>query len=301
MIPSSRTRLGFVAGLLLGVVDGIILRLLGVTMLIGDEDVTLISVGLYGLTFAVLCALIGRLSEQREELAQRAEVIAARGRELDEAREALVESETLAAVGRMAAGVAHEVRNPLSVIRSSAQLLAGSGDNAEAAEFIREEVDRLDDFVRRVLDFSRPLEAEVAEVSWKQLGERVQALAEAGIEPSDARLTIDLELTARLLAGLVENARITEGVERVTVRLDGLDILVEDDGPGVAEEVRERVFEPFVTTRAQGTGLGLAMARKLARVQGWELSLDASEPGRGAVFRLSPGGHSGALALEEAA
>ena len=286
--------IGFVAGVVLGMGDYLLLRAVDVTMYIGDLDVTLGVVSLFALNFGALGAVIAGLSHQRKDLARQAGVIGAQLAELEAMQDRLVESETLAAVGQMAAGVAHEVRNPLSVIRSSAQMLTETEDpdQVEAAEFICEEVDRLNDFVTRVLDFSRPLEVQTKSVPFSIVVERVNARAE--IEPSDATLAVDPELTARIVENLVENAsNFVHADGRIVVRYRDGAIEVSDDGPGISETDRSRVFEPFFTTRANGTGLGLAMARKMARVQGLELEyVDGCGLGpenRGACFRLGAG------------
>lgn len=281
--------IGFAAGVLLGMGDYLLLRVLSVTMVINGTDVTFGVVLLFAVTFGALGAVIARLWEQRRSLQVQAELIGEQLDELQKMKDALVEHETLAAVGRMSAGVAHEVRNPLSVIRSSAQMLAGDlqDDSAEAAEFICEEVDRLDDFVTRVLDFSRRVSVERQTVTWDELIGRLASIdAEFGGDDVQ-EFDLDPELTARLLASLVDNAHKSAGPHAhvvVCARNGGIEVV--DDGPGVPAEQREEIFEPFFTTRAQGTGLGLAMARKLARLQGYDVILVDSDGG--ARFRFEP-------------
>ncbi len=273
------TILGFFAGLFLGMGDYWLLRAADITMLIDGEDVTLVVVSIFALNFGALAALIARLWQ--------------RGNELAAMQSSLVEAETLAAVGRMAAGVAHEVRNPLSVIKSSAQMLHGTleGEDAQVAEFIGAEVDRLDDFVGRVLDFSRPLSAQPAAITWADLKRRLAPIVGEGValEGDAHTYVLDPDLTVQLLTNLVDNARKSDAAAVRVLATPGA-IEVSDDGHGVQPELRASVFEPFFTTRAKGTGLGLAMARKLARVQGWDLEI-AAEGGlgpdqRGATFRF---------------
>lgn len=275
MKPTRATILGFFAGFILGLGDYWLLRAFDVTMLVDGDDVTFMVVILFALNFGALGAVIARLWE--------------RGNELAEMQQTLVEAETLAAVGRMAAGVAHEVRNPLSVIRSSAQMLEDDlvGDDADAAKFICAEVDRLDGFVGRVLDFSRPLDAKLAAVKWADLRGRLEPVVGAGVEfEGDGTFELDPDLTVQLIANLVDNAKKSDA-SKVEVVAYAAAIEVVDDGHGVPDDVRPSLFDPFFTTRAKGTGLGLAMARKLARVQGWELELgDGGLDGKGARFRL---------------
>ena len=280
MKNSRRTWVGFGIGFVAGLGDYLLLRTFDVTMFANDADVTFLVVLFFALNFGALGAVIARLWE--------------RGRELSEMQGELVEAQTLAAVGQMAAGVAHEVRNPLSTIRSSAQLLEedlGEQDGA-AARFIREEVDRLDGFVTRVLDFSRPLDARRQQVPVEELQARLVPVVGDGVTwaHGTSTLDVDTDLTVQLLANLVENARRADAA-RIEIRTEAGLIEVVDDGSGVAEHARHRVFEPFFTTRASGTGLGLAMARKLARVQGWELELAGDGLGpAGACFRLTQRG-----------
>ena len=184
------------------------------------------------------------------------------------------------------------VRNPLSVIRSSAQMLAEDApmQDEEILNYITTEVDRLDAFVARVMDFSRPLDADLKVVNWKDLQQRLGRVVGEDVRFSgDAtQFELDPDLTVQLLANLVENAQKSHA-KQIEVRAQGSAIDVVDDGEGVCDEVRDQLFEPFVTSRAKGTGLGLAVARKLARVQGWELELaegGLAPDGGGARFRL---------------
>ena len=284
------TILGFVAGFVLGMGDYLLLTALDVEMIIDGEDATLSVVLLFALNFGALGAVIARLWEHRKSLEEQAELIRRQYQELSDMQETLIEHETLAAIGQMSAGVAHEVRNPLSVIRSSAQMLAEDleGQDAEVVTFIHEEVDRLDDFVSRVLEFSKHVDVDTEPTEWSQLRARLAQTLPEEVELDDAGSTYDVdpELMVRILANLVDNARKAGDDVNVRVVARPRRIEVVDDGPGIEPEDLERIFEPFFTTRAQGTGLGLAMARKLARVQGWDLT--ASSDASGATFRLVP-------------
>src|SRR5690606_37209917 len=151
--------------------------------------------------------------------------------------------------------------NPLSVIKSSSQMLAAEAnpDAKKAAEFITEEVDRLDGFVRRVLDFSKPCEARLKDVSWTDLVAKLEILVPDELEVVFSRETfaceMDVDLMLQVLGNLVENA-LKSDAKRVHLTGTKHAIEVADDGHGVPAEVVDRLFEPFVTTRAQGTGLG---------------------------------------------
>jgi two-component system, NtrC family, sensor histidine kinase HydH len=259
-------------------------------------------------TYGALGWVIGRLVEARARARADKALIEAAYAELEAKQRQVLHYEKLAGVGRLAAGVAHEVRNPLGVIRSSASLLYESLDAPdEVADrshaFIQEEIDRLDAYIASLLDYSRPLEPRPADVDAVELGRRVDDLARAELAGRDVALVVDIEqtrgqvdpdLVSRVLYSLVCNAGQSDGAGRVELvgrrGPQALVFEVADDGGGVPEEVRERIFEPFFTTRAQGTGLGLAMAEKVAQAHGGCLELvdgGLGPGGRGARFRLT--------------
>ena len=294
---------------LLGLGDFLLLKLFGVTMFVGDWDVTFEVVVLFAGNFAGLGWVIGALMEQRSELEEQADVIRDQYDELRATQKRAVEHEKLAAVGRLAAGVAHEVRNPLGVIRTSADMLEEELEDPQsqsAARYICEEVDQLDDFVGRLLDFTRPLEPELEAVDVGNLVDRVarearDAEAAEGVEvettvESGLEIDGDPDLLGRLLSGLLHNALEAVGpggtvVIRASRREGEMTFDVADDGPGVPEEECDAIFEPFHTTKSEGTGLGLAMAKKIAEVHGGDLGYvpgeGAGTGGEGACFRLS--------------
>ncbi len=222
------------------------------------------------------------------------------------------EAERLAALGRVAAGIAHEIRNPLAAMRLKAEnalaAMAASenergADRAQPAlAAIIGQIARLDQLVGEILsltqrpepcpepvDVSRLLAALVAEHG--ELASRVGVrLAHQG--PAVTAI-LDPRLTRRALAALIDNAlRHTPSGGAVSLRADRegekLVIRVADTGPGIAAPLRARIFEPFVTGRADGTGLGLAIAREMAAAQGGSVELlDPGGEGRGgAVFAL---------------
>jgi len=291
---------GGLLGLMVGIVDYGLFRALGVTMTLGGYDATLAISAVFAATYAVLGYIAGRLAAAQAQLRASASVVA------DSQRRAL-QSEKLAAIGQLAAGVAHEVRNPLGVIRSSAAMiledLAPGSDAARAGSFIVEEVDRLNAVVRGLLDYARPLAPRREPLTVEALVQAVTPLVEETLRRQGMRLraatttvTIvgDPDLLAQLMLTLIENAaqaggevggEIVVSLRRVS---GAVELAVSDDGPGVDPAIAARIFEPFFTTRAQGTGLGLALAARVAQAHGGELVLRSGHGpgGRGACFVL---------------
>ncbi|HET7753609.1 MAG TPA: HAMP domain-containing sensor histidine kinase [Anaeromyxobacteraceae bacterium] len=225
---------------------------------------------------------------------------------LREHQEKLVETEKLAGIGRLAAGVAHEINNPLGVILGYAKLLRSRVDSAaqEDLRVIEDETLRCKEIVEGLLDLSRPLHATREPVELREVCDEVVARLR------DARLLDGVEVRVegsgtvlghpskvrQILSNLVRNAAEAAGpggTVEVAVREDAgaISVDVRDDGPGIDATVRARLFEPFFTTKPQGTGLGLAVSRALARAHGGEVEASSS-PGEGArfTFRLPQGG-----------
>jgi len=301
-MTTRRTIIGFVLGFVTGCIDVLMFRWLGVEMSWQWGDATSMLVSFFAVSFGVLGAVIAHTLEQRRTIQRQYD-------ELELARLTAQQQERLAALGRMSAGVAHEVRNPLGVIRSSASMIREDleldeppdpAGTRKAAGFIVEEVDRLDDLVRRLLDFARPLEASlttfdladvVDDVLVMHLDERVTVDREL---TGDTEVDADRDLVIQALRNLVANATVF-ATARVLVRVqrdaERVLVSVHDDGPGVPAEERADVFEPFHTTRPEGTGLGLSMALKIAEVHGGSLTL---LEGQG----LGPGGQGAAFLME---
>ncbi len=245
----------------------------------------------------------GRLYMARLRSQADARQIAAQLAELEESRSRLAQSEKLAALGRLAAGIAHEVRNPLGVIRASASMVQeeleeGSEDH-RACELITDEIDRLDGLIGALLAFAKPARMELASTPLTPLLERAARLAaetngvEVSVESGSLTVRADEDLLTQLLLGFFLNAE-EAGAARVRIRARGSDERVEleiaDDGPGIAEADEGRVFEPFFTTKDAGTGLGLSMAVRIVEAHGGTIGVlrgrGLGEDGRGACFAL---------------
>jgi signal transduction histidine kinase len=212
----------------------------------------------------------------------------------------LVQSEKLAGIGRLAAGVAHEINNPLGVILGYVRLLRkrAEGPLDDDLRVVEEEALRCKEIVDGLLDLSRPPAPgrervdlrEVADEVVARLGEaRILAGVDVRVEGA-AAAEAHAQKIRQVLSNLVRNAaEAAGGGGRVDVRVgerDGsAEVEVSDSGPGIGSGARERLFEPFFTTKEKGTGLGLAVSRAIARAHGGDV-LASDAPGGGARFTL---------------
>jgi signal transduction histidine kinase len=228
-----------------------------------------------------------------------AEELAVANQNLLVAEAAVRRSERLAALGQLSAGLAHELRNPLSSIKGSANLLERSvpRDSAvakELAEIISSEVDRTNSLVTRFLDFARPLEPRRQVTDIREVIDRAARRAPASVirdySPSLPLLPIDPELMEQVFLNLITNAAQASAPESpVTVRAieaDGeVEVSVIDRGCGIPPDKIETVFNPFVTTKRDGVGLGLAIVSKIVDGHNGRMTVE-SEPGKGSTFRV---------------
>lgn len=220
----------------------------------------------------------------------------------------LEEAERLAAIGRLAAGLAHEIRNPLSSLRGFAQYfqgkLKGREPEEEYADTMVREADRVDKVVTDLLFLAKPREAELETVDLAAMAEDLSGLLRLDLEARGATLEIDLaassvradrDLLKQALLNLLLNALAALPEQGGRVRLvsrqrqDAVELAVEDNGAGMDEQARVHALEPFFTTRKKGTGLGLAIVHKIMRDHGGGVSLESAMggPRRGTVVRLA--------------
>lgn len=253
-----------------------------------------------------------RQTKRYQELA---ETLAETNRKLEQAQAEARRSERLAALGQLSAGLAHEIRNPLGVIKGSAEMLTQKlGESnplaTELAGYISSETNRLSALVTRFLDFARPLHTELmtqdvtvvldralntVAMVWKGEAVRVEKEYEANLPP----VPLDESLCEQAFANIVQNAydAMGENGGRLRVRVarshagrGGVEVRIEDTGPGVTPELREQIFNPFVTTKKTGVGLGLSIVSKIMdghhgsiRIEGGEGREDGSK-NAGACF-----------------
>ncbi len=227
--------------------------------------------------------------------------------ERDRLQTDLRRSERLAALGKLLAGVAHEVRNPLAGIRSTAQLwqrgVVGLDDDSLGG--LVHEVDRLEEIVSRLLQFSRADAQDLAPGDLNAVLAEAARLAAGPAEAKGVRVEVDLDAhlppvamappaLLQVFRNLTTNAiqaMTGGGTLRLTTRRDpshhAIVAGVTDTGPGLAPEALKHLFEPFFTTKAEGTGLGLAIAREIALAHRGELRAGNRSEGTGAVFTLT--------------
>jgi two-component system, NtrC family, sensor histidine kinase HydH len=217
----------------------------------------------------------------------------------------MIQTEKLASLGQMAAGVAHEIRTPLGSIKMSARLLGeelAGPERGEVLGTIREAVSSMEIIVNELLDYTRDIAlqlddydlAGIARSSVFELEEECRRRGVAvAVDPTDARCSalVDGVRIKQVLTNIVKNAveACDAGEGRVRVHLaerdGGVRITVEDNGPGMTEEELSKVFQPFYTNKAQGVGLGMPIVRRLVELHGGEVRV-VSEPGKGTAVSV---------------
>ncbi|MDH3773879.1 MAG: ATP-binding protein, partial [Deltaproteobacteria bacterium] len=231
--------------------------------------------------------------------------------QLEESREHLLQAEKLAMVGKLAAGVAHTIRNPLTSVNmrlfSLERTLELSPTQQEDFEVISEEIRRLDTIVQNFLEFSRPAKLKMQKISPSDVVDMSLQLLRHRLE--SYRVQVEVERQRRLpqieadpeqlkeaLINLLVNAceAVGDGGSIVIREEEGVAeplgqvvvIRVSDNGPGIPESIQEKLFQPFFSTKEEGTGLGLSIAFRIVGEHGGWLSLKSREGG-GATFAIT--------------
>jgi two-component system sensor histidine kinase HydH len=243
----------------------------------------IVELAIFGTAAMVTGVIAARERRQRLKVESTKQELEKVYRELQENVEQLKRAERLSAVGQLAAGLAHEIRNPLASIAGAAGLLmrahGSAEDSVECLEIIRVESQRLSRLLSSFLEFARPRSLKPRLIEVAPLVESVLSLAahnatasrvelRHSIVPDLPDVQCDPELLKQVLLNLVLNAIQASpvgGVVEMCAWTEGSSLIVEvrDQGRGIPEHLRERIFEPFFTTRENGTGLGLAIAAKI--------------------------------------
>lgn len=237
--------------------------------------------------FFVFGSLAGSLSDQqkrqRQELQESAERLIKANEDLQRSFDSLRRAERLSALGRLSAGLAHEIRNPLSVISGGLELAGKStiaaATREEAMQYIKEEVQRLNGMVTHFLEFARPRPPELEVMDIERLMEEVRRILLEFVASRDVKtgwspptfqcsVSVDPGQIREIILNLVLNA--TEAmpnggmVDVSASQQDGYVVInVKDEGTGIPDEKLNNIFEPFYTTKPEGTGLGLPIVQQI--------------------------------------
>jgi two-component system sensor histidine kinase HydH len=271
------------------------------------------------LFFYIAAILVNRFAVENRRQVQRLQDLSDKleetNRQLRRAEAGARRAERLAALGQLSAGLAHEIRNPLGVIKGSADMLnrkvAGSEPLvAELAGYISSEVNRLNALVVRFLDFARPSNLELRPERISEIVDRAIEAATASVPNAGVKIErhyasalpdipADPQLCEQVFVNLITNAmqamQAQEGSSEKTLRLSiapetlnresGVGVTVEDTGPGVPPELREQIFNPFFTSKKDGVGLGLSIVAKIVDDHRGSIRLENNTP-HGARFHV---------------
>lgn len=213
--------------------------------------------------------------------------------------------EKLSALGEAAAVIAHEVRNPLGIIKTSSELVRNranlTGDEKRVMGYITEEVDRIERLVHSFLDFAKPKPPLKTPIQLKQIVERIADVVAPEFRRRDIKFKIDDESSSCEILGdadqiyqvclnlILNSMDALNGSGAIEARIrrmkDEIVLVIKDDGPGVPSEIAEQIFNPFFTTKAKGIGLGLAKVQSVMSAHGGRVIYYAAEGG-GAQFDL---------------
>lgn len=217
----------------------------------------------------------------------------------------LLQAQKMAALGELSTYAAHEIRNPLFAIGGFANSLLRSKNltdsEREKVSIILQESRRLEDILKSMLNFARPTDGQTAVVDVNQVANEAVQLMRHGCEQHEVELVLETaddlanaqgtpELIKQCLINIIKNsmeAMDGGGHVSVTTGMSGrwVQVVVRDDGPGIPEEMQNKVFNPFFSTKDKGSGLGLAMTRKIIDDLGGRLQLE-SAPGKGTEVRM---------------
>ncbi len=264
-----------------------------------QATIILASILIMSALFAVLRVIVARAER----------IIEARAAERSRLEQKLSQSERLAALGKMVASVSHEIKNPLGIVRSTADILGKrlktiAPGNEHLANIIVEETGRLDGIVREFLDFARPQEPKFALGVVNDVLEKVLRFMEPELENKKITLVMELDksldpvyidreqlyraclnILVNSLQAMPEGGTLTVVSRKKKLPPAGVEIIITDSGIGMSEDKMKHIFSPFYTDKNRGTGLGLAIVKNIIDIHHGEISVRSKE-GEGATFSI---------------
>jgi two-component system sensor histidine kinase HydH len=259
--------------------------------------------------FLLLGFSVGFITSHERRLGARyrraAESLEVANRDLRESQEHLRRAERLSALGEVAAGLAHEIRNPLAGVKGALEIVAGrvtpGSPEAEFAGVAARELAQLERLVDEFLAYARPRPPEFRPTRivtvlehlltlLRPEAERAGVILDESMAPDLAPISVDPQQLQQVIFNVALNAvQATPrgGRVRIAVEAEGQTqvVQVDDEGPGIPAGLRSRIFEPFFTTKERGTGLGLAISHRIVTAHGGRLVFD-DRPGGGALVRI---------------
>jgi signal transduction histidine kinase len=260
--------------------------------------------------YLTIAMLVGYLSQVQRKTRERLEKAGAELKtayqKLNETFDQLRHSDRLASLGRLSAGIAHEIRNPLGSIQGAVEILGqglDAGDpKAEFVQIARQEVSRLEKLTGEILQFSKPAPPKQLPIDWREIIEAACRLCADQahrqgveimnrVEGPETLILVDPEQIKQVLINILINAiqaQRTGGriIIRGTVDSGAFVLSIEDNGPGIKPAHLDSIFDPFFTTKREGTGLGLSISYQLVKNNRGRIWA-TSEPGQGACFHVS--------------
>jgi len=260
--------------------------------------------------YFIIAALVGYLSmvqrKTRVRLENAGSELETAYQKLNETFDQLRHSDKLASLGRLSAGIAHEIRNPLGSIQGAVEILGqniGDGDpRSEFAQIAKQEVSRLEKLTGEILQFSKPAPPKRLRVQWSEIIDAAARLVSdqairqgvkvtSNINMSEAPILVDPEQVKQVLINILINAiQAQPGGGSIKIHAyseEGYStVSIQDNGPGIKPDQLDSVFDPFYTNKRQGTGLGLSISFQLVINNGGRIWVQ-SEPDQGACFYVS--------------
>ncbi len=265
------------------------------------SSITLLPPNEFGRVGSSFNSMLGRLDEGRIELELRLAALENANKQLAAAQASLIRSEKLASVGQLAAGIAHEIGNPLAAVSGFNELLLDGGlelhERRDLLERTQVQVQRIRAIIRKLLDFSRDDEAEIEATSINKCVVEAMELVSAMPDSRGVEFRVDIvdclvagshgelvQVIVNILMNAVDALAECESPRiAITCKSQGSEehLQISDNGPGIPVEIQQQIFEPFFTTKdpGEGTGLGLAISARILERFGAQISVEATDAG----------------------